>query len=71
MDKASSNFSFICKKSFASKLPDDVGLQGKQSDTYKLVNKLKKEVIHDSITVSKKINVEVQNDFKTLLVMNF
>ena len=52
-------------------MPDDVGLRGKQSHTYKLVNKLKKEVIHDSTTVSKKFNVEVQNDFKTLPVMNF
>ena len=52
IDKASSNFSFICKKFYVSKFFDEIGLSGTRSDTYKLVNKLKGKVI-DEITLSK------------------
>ena len=41
IDKASNNFSFVCKKFCVFKLLDETGLRGTQSDTYKLVNKLK------------------------------
>ena len=52
IDKASKNFSFICKKFYVSKFFDETGLSGTRSDTYKLVNKLKEKVI-DKITCSK------------------
>ena len=42
---------------------------GTKSDTYKLVNKLKREVINDNFTFSSKFNLEVQNDFKTLPII--
>ena len=51
IDKASNNFSFICKKFFVSKLLDETELRCTQSDDYKLINKLKKEVIDDSIII--------------------
>ena len=41
-------------------------MRGTQTDTYKLVNKLKEEEIGDNVTVSGKLDLEVQNDFKTL-----
>ena len=66
IDKASKNFSFICKKLYVSKLLDEIGLRVIQSHTYKLVNKLKDEVIDDNITISIKFKLEVQNYFKTL-----
>ena len=66
IDKASKNFSFICKKLYVSKLLDEIGLRVTQSDTYKLVNKLKNEVIDDNITISIKFDLEIQNDFKSL-----
>ena len=65
IDKASKNFSFICKELYVSKLLDEIGLRVTQSDTYKLVSKLKDEVIDDNITISIKFDLEVQNDFKT------
>ena len=66
IDKNSKKISFICKVLYVSKLLDEIGLRGTQSDTYKLVNKLKDEVIDENITVSTKFDLEVQNDFKTL-----
>ena len=62
IDKAANKFYFICKNFYVSKLIDEIGLRGIQSDTYKLVNKLKKEVIDDNITFSSKFNLEVQNN---------
>ena len=43
-------FSFICNRFYVSKLSDEIGFRGTQSDTYKFVNKLKKEVIYENIT---------------------
>ena len=43
-----------------------LGCVGTQSDTYKLVNKLKEEVIVGNIILSSKFDLEVENDFKTL-----
>ena len=40
-----------------------------QSDTYKLVNKLKEEAIHDDITFPSKFDSEVENYYKTLPIM--
>ena len=45
---------------------DEIGLLGTQSDTYKLANKLKEEVIDDVITPSRKFDLELQYDFETL-----
>ena len=45
---------------------DEIGLRGKQSDTYKLVNKLKEEVIDDNITLSSKFELQVPHNYKTL-----
>ena len=69
IDKVSNNFCFICKKIYVSKLLEEIGWSGIQSDTFKLVNKLKEEVIDDNITLSSKLNLEHQNDFKTLPIM--
>ena len=46
-----------------------VALINLKSDTYKLVNKLKREAINDNFTFSSKFNLEVQNDFKTLPII--
>ena len=46
-----------------------VALINLKSDTYKLVNKLKREAINYNFTFSSKFNLEVQNDFKTLSIM--
>ena len=40
-----------------------------QGDAYKHVNKPKEEVINDSITISSKLDLEIQNDFKTVFIM--
>lgn len=42
-------FSFISKRYYVSNLLDEIGLRGTQSDTYKFVNKLKKEAVYDNI----------------------
>ena len=52
------------------KLLDEIEWCGTQSDTCKFVNKLKEEVIDDNITLSSKFESEVQNDFKTLPIMD-
>ena len=49
---------------YVSKLLDETTLRGTQSDTYKLVNKLTKEVIDDSIAFSGKFDLDVQNVLK-------
>ena len=69
MIKHQTAFSFICKKFYVSQLLDKIGLRGTQSDTRKLVNKLKEEVIDGNITLSSKFDLEVQNGFKTLPIM--
>ena len=48
---------------------DKIGLQGTQSNTDKLVDKLKKEVTDHKITLSNKFDLEFENDFKTLPIM--
>ena len=53
----SNNFSFVCKKFYVSRLLDEIGLRGTQSDTYKLVNKLKEKVIDENITFSSKFDL--------------
>ena len=47
---------------------DEIGLRVTQSDTYKLVYKLKEELIDGNIIFSSKFHLEVQNDFKILLI---
>ena len=59
IDKTSKKISFICKVLYVSKLLDEIGLRGTQSDIYKLVNKLKDEVIDENITVPTKFDLEV------------
>ena len=49
---------------------DENGLHGTQNDRYELVNKLKEDLIDDNITFSSKFNLETQNGFKTLPIMN-
>ena len=61
---------FICKKVYVSKVLDEIELPATQNDTYKLVNKLKEEVNDDNITFSRYFDLEVQNDFKTLPIMD-
>ena len=53
------------KKFYISKLLDNIRLRDTQSDSYILVNKLKEEVIDDSITLSSKFDLGCKNDFKT------
>ena len=48
---------------------DEIGLHGTQSNTDKLVDKLKKEVTDHKITLSNKFDLEFENDFKTLPIM--
>ena len=45
-------------------------MRATQNDTYKLVNKLKEGVNDDNITFSRYFDLEVQNDFKTLPIMD-
>lgn len=65
IDKVSNNFYFIIKNSVSTLLYEI----GTQSDTCQLVNKLKEEMIDVSITISSKYNLEIQNNFKTRLIM--
>ena len=65
IDKVSNNFYFIIKKSVSALLYEI----GTQSDTCQLVNKLKEEMIDVSITISSKYDLEIQNNFKTRLIM--
>ena len=71
INKASNNFPFIYKKFYVSKLLDEIGLRATQNDAYKLANKLKEEVIDDSINFSSNFGLEAQNDFKTLPIMEW
>ena len=53
IDKYWTTFLSFVKKFYVSKLLDEFGLYCTQSDTYKLVNKLKEEVINNNITFSR------------------
>ena len=57
IDKTSNNFPFICKKFYVSRLLYAIGLCGTPSDTCRLVDKLKGEVIDDNITLSSKFDL--------------
>ena len=71
INKALNNFPFIYKKFYVSKLLDEIGLRATQNDAYKLANKLKEEVIDDSINFSSNFGLEAQNDFKALPIMEW
>ena len=50
---------------------DKIGFRDTQSDPFKLVYKLKEEVIDYNITVFIKFDLEVQNDSNTLPIMHW
>ena len=56
IDKASNNFYFICTKFYVSKLVDEVGLRVTQSNTSKLLSKLKEQVFANNVTLSSKFD---------------
>ena len=69
VDKASNNFSFICKKFYVSKILNEIGIIGVTNPTYKLSNKTKEEIIFENFCFSKKFGLSPDEKDKSLPIM--
>ena len=69
IDKAASNFAFICKKYYITRLLSEVGIPQGNNLTYKKLDKNKDEIIGDNIALCEKFGLETTENDKCLPIM--
>jgi len=69
VDKASNNFSFICKKFYVSKILNEIGIMSEDNPTYKISSKTKEEIIFENVCFSKTFGLNPDDNDKSLPIM--
>ena len=69
IDKASNNFTIICKRFIIQKLLNEVGVPGDISPTYKMSDRNPEDVIADNTILCEKFDLSLDDRMKTLPFM--